>query len=112
MSTPTLSLEADVACGVLQNPADWAMYEAMDGWLHCQREPDKILPAGVPRAMISESDFVMYDRDDGGGRLIPRGLEKKYDFIYVNNVSTPTLRNPSAFPWVHLHHPGSPSAPG
>jgi len=67
------------------NPADWAMYEAMDGWLHCQREPDKILPAGVPRAMISESDFVMYDRDDGGGRLIPRGLEKKYDFIYVNN---------------------------
>lgn len=62
------------------------MYEAMDAWLHCSRDPAAVLPAGVPRALISESDFVMYDRDDGGGRLIPRGLQKKYDFLYVNNV--------------------------
>jgi len=70
---------------VFHHPGDMSMYEAMDAWLHCSRDPAAVLPAGVPRALISESDFVMYDRDDGGGRLIPRGLQKKYDFLYVNN---------------------------
>lgn len=31
----------------------------VDGWLHCFRDPVAIdLPPGVPRALISESDFV------------------------------------------------------
>ena len=35
---------------------------------------------GIPRALISQSDFV----DPENGDLKPRGLEKKYDFAYSN----------------------------
>mmetsp|Transcript_26773 Transcript_26773/g.67363 ORF Transcript_26773/g.67363 Transcript_26773/m.67363 type:complete len:527 (+) Transcript_26773:630-2210(+) len=70
---------------VHHNPKDWLMYEALDGFLHCQRNPEEILPAGVPRILMSESDFVMWERDDGGGRLVPKDVEKKWDFLYIDN---------------------------
>lgn len=36
---------------------DFDVYSAMDGWLHCFRNPDAVLPKGVPRILLSESDF-------------------------------------------------------
>jgi len=69
---------------VRKNPDDWNVYMAMDGWLHCMRNPDAFLPPGIPRALISESDFTNPMRKDGGGVLIPQGYEKQYDFIYIN----------------------------
>ena len=36
---------------------DMDVYSAMDGWLHCFRNPDAVLPPGVPRILLSESDF-------------------------------------------------------
>eukprot|EP00884_Botryococcus_braunii_P015920 jgi/Botrbrau1/3010/Bobra.0070s0008.1 len=66
-------------------PQDAAVYRAMDGWLHCFRDPDSVLPPGVPRILLSESDFHNPMRRDGGGSLIPWGLEKKWDIIYSNH---------------------------
>jgi len=58
--------------------------KAMDVWLHCFRDPDNYLPKGVPRILMSESDFYDCNRKDAGGVLQPQNLEKKYDFIYIN----------------------------
>jgi hypothetical protein len=64
------------------------MYSSVDGWLHCQRDPDHMgLPAGVPRALISESDFSDPDRNDSGGVMVVQNIPKQYDFIYINQVS-------------------------
>lgn len=62
-----------------RNPRDKEIFQALDGFLHCSREPDAILPANVPRTMISDSDFVNFET------VKPIGAEKKYDFVYVNN---------------------------
>lgn len=71
----------------LQNPTDKNIYNAIEGWLHCQRDPEhQGLPPGVPRALISESDFTDPFRKDGGGVVIPEGIPKQYDFLYVNQV--------------------------
>ena len=40
-------------------------------WLYlcaviADREPEKILPPGIPRILLSESDFHNPDRQDGG----------------------------------------------
>jgi len=66
------------------HPQDGGIYAAIDAWLHCMRDPDYFLPPGKPRALLSESDFTNPMRKDGGGVLIPQGLEKQYDFLYVN----------------------------
>lgn len=83
--------------GEIINPADSRhvskdmpeIIDGMDFWLHCFRDPSAFgLPPGVPRILLSESDFVNFYRDDGGGRLMPKeGVEapsKQYDAIYVN----------------------------
>ena len=63
------------------------IYAHMDGWLHCQRDPGSPgLPPGVPRALISESDFTNPMRNDGGGILQLENIPKQYDFLYVNQV--------------------------
>ncbi|DBB15087.1 TPA: hypothetical protein ACH3X3_004097 [Trebouxia sp. C0006] len=64
--------------------ADWEIYKATDGWLHCFREPDQWIPPGVPRVLLSESDFHNPERRDDGGSLQPWGLEKLYDVAYSN----------------------------
>eukprot|EP00951_Prasinocladus_malaysianus_P023024 scaffold194564_cov49-Prasinocladus_malaysianus.AAC.1 len=69
-----------------QNPMDMEIYNDMDAWLHCMREPDKFVPAGIPRMLSSESDFTNPMRNDGGGVLVPQGYAKEYDFIYINQV--------------------------
>lgn len=33
---------------------DRAIHAAVDGWLHCFREPAKVLPLGVPRILVRE----------------------------------------------------------
>ena len=45
------------------------------------------LPAGVPRALISESDFSDPNRNDSGGVMIMQNIPKQYDFIYINQVT-------------------------
>jgi hypothetical protein len=51
-----------------------------EGWAHCFRNPDHYLPAGLPRAKISFSDFTDPDW------VCPSGLgtptEKRWDLIY------------------------------
>mmetsp|Transcript_8481 Transcript_8481/g.24305 ORF Transcript_8481/g.24305 Transcript_8481/m.24305 type:complete len:587 (+) Transcript_8481:23-1783(+) len=65
-------------------PGDKEIFSFVEGWLHCHRDPSAALPAGIPRALISESDFVNPFRNDGGGVMIPQGYEKEYDFLYVH----------------------------
>jgi glycosyltransferase involved in cell wall biosynthesis len=59
-------------------------YERLcDGWCHCFREPDNYIKAGLPRALISESDFVDYHI------VSPRTIygtdapNKDFDFIFL-----------------------------
>lgn len=82
-------------------PEDTEIYEALDGWLHCFRDPHRMLPAGVPRMLWSESDTM--DPFLGGDAahlsspgifgmqagehpsLVPREqgrVRKQYDLIY------------------------------
>ncbi|CAL5220174.1 g2142 [Coccomyxa viridis] len=63
-------------------PGDKIIHAAVDGYLHCFRQPDAFLPPGVPRMLLSESDFHDPDRRDGGGSLQPWGLPKEYDIFY------------------------------
>lgn len=63
-------------------PGDRTIHEAVDGYLHCFRNPDSVLPPGVPRILLSESDFHDPNRRDGGGSLVPWGLPKEYDLFY------------------------------
>ncbi|CAL8470763.1 g10305 [Coccomyxa elongata] len=65
-------------------PQDKMIHEAVDGYVHCFRDPTRFLPPGVPRILLSESDFHDPDRRDGGGSLVPFGLPKEYDLIYSN----------------------------
>ena len=54
-------------------------YESMtNAWIHCFRNPNKYLKTNIPKALISESDFVdpfTLKPDDN--------IPKKYDFIYI-----------------------------
>jgi hypothetical protein len=50
----------------------------IEGWAHCFREPDRYLPPGQPRVLISHSDFI--DPDD----IQVRRLAKLWDVTYVN----------------------------
>jgi len=47
------------------------------GWCHCFRNPDNHLPAGVPRILLSESDFVAKPKASCISDV------KKYDFAFV-----------------------------
>lgn len=68
---------------VLHNPEEkaWKNYDYMklvEGWLHCFRNPDKFIDVGIPKSLISESDFCnkdVYKPDDL--------IKKIYDFIYI-----------------------------
>ena len=59
----------------------WKNYDYMnvvEGWLHCFRDPENYIKHGIPKALISESDFCnseVYCPD--------KNIEKKYDFIYL-----------------------------
>jgi len=81
--------------GEIVNPADSRhvgadmpeIIRSMDFWLHCFQDPESFgLPPGVPRLLLSESDFVDFERDDGGGRLKPKSPppDKRWDLVYVN----------------------------
>ena len=71
---------------------DLDIMEAMDGWLHCFWEPERYIPYGLPRMLMSESDFYEPTRNDSDGVLVPKKLPKKYDFLYVNGVSSEPQR--------------------
>ena len=81
-------------------PEDSEIHEAVDGWLHCFRDPDRMLPADVPRMLWSESDtmdpfmgargarrgpgiFGVWAEEDPS--LVPHApgiVRKRYDLIY------------------------------
>lgn len=68
-------------------PRDLALLSHVDGWLHCFR-PERaaeVIPEGVPRLLLSESDFTDPERRDGGGSLVPWGapeVNKTWDLVY------------------------------
>lgn len=72
--------------GEIDNPHEDPYYknhddnyeEMVDAWLHCFRNPEKYLKTNIPRALISESDFIDYEYKNP----IPM-KDKKYDFIYI-----------------------------
>lgn len=67
-----------------REPGDTRDYGALcEAWCHCFREPDRYLPAGVPRLLLSHSDFTDWvhvspervcPEDDGS---------RDFDFAYV-----------------------------
>lgn len=68
---------------VLNNPNEkaWKNYDYMkvvSGWLHCFRQPDRFIDRGIPRALISESDFT-----DTVTFCPDKSVQKKYDFLYI-----------------------------
>jgi glycosyltransferase involved in cell wall biosynthesis len=54
-----------------------------DGWCHCFRQPDDYIPLALPKALISESDFVddrTVSPEAIHGSSVPG---KDFDFVYV-----------------------------
>uniref|UniRef100_A0A061S389 Glycosyl transferase family 1 domain-containing protein n=1 Tax=Tetraselmis sp. GSL018 TaxID=582737 RepID=A0A061S389_9CHLO len=62
------------------NPEDKKMYASVDAFAHCFRKPWEHIAPGIPRALISQSDFVNADSSD----LQPKGLAKQYTFGHSN----------------------------
>lgn len=61
-----------------QDPENKKIYAAVDAWLHCFQHPNEHIAPGIPRALISQSDFI----DSTQADLTPKGLQKKYLFSY------------------------------
>jgi len=59
---------------------DKRMFAAVDGWLHCFRHPYDHLPPGVPRILLSQSDYIDPLHVDSS----PKGLPRKYLFSHSN----------------------------
>ena len=55
--------------------------QACEAWAHCFRDPDRYLPPGTPRMLISGSDFV-----NGGAARVAAGTGgwpgKRWDLVY------------------------------
>eukprot|EP00873_Tetraselmis_striata_P021960 jgi/Tetstr1/442224/TSEL_003180.t1 len=69
---------------VRRNPDDWAMFEALDGWLHCARDPGAVLPAGVPRVLTTrdvKKDTPELARYVDSGQLVYRPFEGTIDWL-------------------------------
>ncbi len=85
----------------LNNPDDKAWkYDYMKvvkGWLHCFRNPDNFITKGIPKTLISESDFCNTES------FTPDPNEKKiYDFIYLcpKDSETDETKKNDCFGWV------------
>lgn len=64
------------------DPIDyWSLCEA---WCHCFREPDAFLPHGVPRVLLSASDFTDPVRVRGQARAEWDGPQ--VDYVYVGHT--------------------------
>jgi len=61
-------------------PENKKIYASMDAYAHCFRKPSDHIPPGIPRALISQSDFV----DPMNADLKPKRLRKQYSFAYSN----------------------------
>lgn len=57
---------ADLPSTLLKCIARWNAQLEKILWCSCNRDPTKFLPPGVPRILLSESDFHDPDRRDGG----------------------------------------------
>jgi hypothetical protein len=56
--------------------------EMCEAWCHCFRDPERYVPTNLPRALISDSDFVDFNRV----KPEPYGAGKNsvpFDFVYV-----------------------------
>lgn len=53
-------------------------FDLVEGWCHCFRHPEKYIPHNIPKALISESEFVSNSNIDP-----PEDNSKDYDFIYI-----------------------------
>lgn len=68
---------------ILNNPDEkaWKNYDYMtlvEGWLYCFRNPNNFIKEGIPKILISESDFCntdVYKPDTT--------IKKEYDFLYI-----------------------------
>ena len=60
--------------------ADYGTF--VEAWCHCFRHPERFLPSQLPRALLSESDFVDY-RTLFSAETIRGGVPKEFDFVYV-----------------------------
>jgi len=71
-------------------PEDKQIYASLDGYAHCFRRPSDHIPPAIPRAMVSQSDYI----DCSNADLSPKRLPKKYSFAYSNLVGSrcPMLR--------------------
>ena len=63
-----------------KNDISWKYnyFDMCFGWFHPFKNPDTCIPKDVPKALISESDFVRWEDYD-----YQKDVEKEYDFIYV-----------------------------
>mmetsp|Transcript_32686 Transcript_32686/g.84717 ORF Transcript_32686/g.84717 Transcript_32686/m.84717 type:complete len:472 (-) Transcript_32686:1126-2541(-) len=61
-------------------PEDKQIYASLDGYAHCFRRPSDHIPPAIPRAMVSQSDYI----DCSNADLSPKRLPKKYSFAYSN----------------------------
>ena len=50
------------------------------GWCHCFREPEKYIKPGIPKILISESDFNAEDA------FYDPSIQKKYDYIAIQPI--------------------------
>jgi glycosyltransferase involved in cell wall biosynthesis len=57
-----------------------------EAWCHCFRDPDRYLPSGVPRALISASDFVDYRHVAAEKVRAATDVFLHYDFIFVGAI--------------------------
>jgi glycosyltransferase involved in cell wall biosynthesis len=63
------------------DPIDYGML--CEAWCHCFREPDRYVPAGLPRALISASDFTDYRRLTREALPSVDAGTLPFDFVYV-----------------------------
>lgn len=67
----------------LTEDLDALQYEALcEVWCHCFREPHQFLSTGIPRDLISVSDFTDYIRVSPQ-RVRRAGQSQGFDFVYV-----------------------------
>ena len=63
---------------IIKSDGKYKYKDSMRGLLYCFRNPDRYLPKNIPKALISESDFI----DCTINKPDPN-IKVEYDFIYI-----------------------------
>ncbi|WP_156776871.1 glycosyltransferase family protein [Nitrococcus mobilis] len=67
----------------LDEPSTLDYTAICQGWAHCFRDPDRLLPAGVPRMLLSLSDFIDPAQITPHRYPAPADPAERFDFVYV-----------------------------